>query len=357
MERFFLEIISGKRRGLLAWLWRAFLRYCSFWYWLAIRIRLAAYAVLPRYRVNKPVICVGNITTGGTGKTPAVAAVASMLKELGAKPAIVSRGYRGGESGNDEMRVLEELCPGVPHFQDANRVAGAEQAIAAGASVIVLDDGFSHLRLIRDLDVLLIDALNPFGYGRMLPRGLMREPLSSLRRAGAIVISRADVATAERLREIEDVVRCYGYIGPVLHGAHVPVKLVNLATSEEVPPEALKGKTVVPFCGIGNPRGFERTLEALGASLSKMGTLALKDHASLDAREITRQIEPFLRTAHEQGAQWAVCTQKDAVKLRGSEIHPGLPVYELRVEFKFLRDEDELKRKLAAKITAASGER
>jgi tetraacyldisaccharide 4'-kinase len=353
VERFFLEIISNKRRGLLAWLLRAFLRYCSFWYWLAIRIRLAAYSVLPRHRVGKPVICVGNITTGGTGKTPAVAAVVAMLKELGARPAIVSRGYRGGDSGNDEMKVLEELCPGVLHIQNANRVAGASRAIKEGASVVVLDDGFSHLRLRRDLDVLLIDALNPFGYGRMLPRGLMREPLSSLRRAGAIVISRADVATPERLLEVEDVVRCYGYIGPVLHAAHVPQKLVNLATGEEQPLEALKGKAVVPFCGIGNPRGFERTLENLGAHLTAMGTLGLEDHAALDAREITRQVQPFLRTAYEQGAQLAVCTQKDAVKLRGVDVCPGLPVYELRVEFKFLRDEAELRKKLAEVLQAA----
>ncbi len=354
MERFFLEIISNKRRGLLAWLLRAFLRYCSFWYWLAIRMRLAAYAVLPRRRVLRPVICVGNITTGGTGKTPAVAAVTALLGEMGAKPAIVSRGYKAGPQGNDEMRVLEELCPGVPHLQNANRVAGARRAIADGANVVVLDDGFSHLRLIRDLDVILLDALNPFGFGRMLPRGLMREPLSSLRRAGMIVISRADVATPERLREIEDIVRCYGYIGPVLHAAHVPQKLVNLATGEEQPVDVLRGKAVVPFCGIGNPRGFEKTLESLGAHLTAMGTLGLEDHASLNAREVTRQVQPFLRTAYEQGAQLAVCTQKDAVKLRGSDICPGIPCYELRVAFKFLRGEDELRAKLAALLSTAA---
>lgn len=348
MERFFLEIISGHRRGLAASVLRFWLRCASFWYWLAIVLRLAAYRVLPRARVGKPVVCVGNITTGGTGKTPAVAAVTAMLREIGATPAIVSRGYRGGEAGNDEMKVLEELCPGIKHVQNPDRVAGAKAAIAAGASVIVLDDGFSHLRLWRNLDVLLIDALNPFGFGRMLPRGLMREPLSSVRRAGVVVITRADVATPQRLLEVEDVVRCYGFMGPVLHAAHVPTKLVGLATGETEPLEALKNKCIAAFCGIGNPRGFEKTLENLGARFTPLGNLALPDHAAMDGREITRQVQPFLKTAHEQGAQLAVCTQKDAVKLRGSDICPGLPCYELRVEFKFLRGEDELRDKLKA---------
>lgn len=348
MERFFIEIISGKRRGLSASVLRGVLRLSSFWYWLAIVVRLAFWRIMPRHRVGKPVICVGNITTGGTGKTPAVAAVTAMLRALGATPAIVSRGYRSAESGNDEMKVLEELCPNVRHIQNPDRVAGAKAAIAAGADVIVLDDGFSHLRLWRDLDVLLIDALNPFGYGRMLPRGLMREPLSSVRRAGAVVITRADVATDARLLEVEDVVRCYGYIGPVLHAAHVPVALINLASGEHAPLSILQDATVVMFCGIGNPRGFERTLEHLGARFTPLGNLALDDHAAMDAREMTRIVQPFLKAAYEQGATLAICTQKDAVKLRGSDICPGLPCYELRVEFKFLRGEEELRAKIAS---------
>lgn len=348
MRRFFLEVISGKRQGIFAAVLRALLRLASFWYWLAIVLRLGFWRVMPRKRVAKPVICLGNLTTGGTGKTPAVAAVTAILQAMGASPAIVSRGYRGGDAGNDEMRVLDELCPCVRHVQNPDRVAGANAAIVAGASVILLDDGFSHLRLWRDLDVLLIDALNPFGYGRMLPRGLMREPLSSLRRAGVVIVTRADVAADARLLEVEDVVRCYGFVGPVLHAAHVPVTLVNLATGEHAPLDLLKDATIVMFCGIGNPRGFERTLEQLGARFTSLGNLALDDHAAMNQKELTRQVQPFLKAAYEQGAQLAVCTQKDAVKLRGSDICPGLACYELRVEFKFLRGEDELRAKIAS---------
>lgn len=352
-----MDLISGNRRGFGASLLRGILRLASFWYWLAVNLRLGLYAigVKRRFSVNRPVVCVGNLTTGGTGKTPAVACVVNLLRELGATPAIVSRGYRSGAGGNDELRVLGELCPTVKHLQNPDRVAGAREAIAGGASVIVLDDGFSHLRLRRDLDVLLLDALNPFGFGRMLPRGLMREPLRSMRRAGAIIFTRADVATPERLRELEDVVKCYGFTGPVLHAAHKPVKLVEIATGQESEAAALRGKIVAPFCGIGNPSGFEKTLMALGASISKLGTLVMDDHANLDARELTRQVQPFIRASMEQGAQVAVCTQKDAVKLRGIEVCPGadIPVLELRVEFALLRGAAELNEALARLVKNA----
>jgi tetraacyldisaccharide 4'-kinase len=350
VQREFIGLISGKRRGLAATLMRFGLRGLSFWYWLAVNLRLAAYAMgLPRRRrVNKPVLCIGNLTTGGTGKTPAVAWAVNTLRELDAKPAIVSRGYKAAADGNDEMKVLAELCPGVLHLQNRDRVKAASEASSQGADVIVLDDGFSHLRLWRDLDVLLLDSLNPFGYGRMLPRGLMREPLRSMRRAGAIVFTRADVATPERLRELEDVVKCYGFTGPICHAAHVPVKLLDVAGGVDRPLEFLRELVVAPFCGIGNPRGFERTLESCGAKISPLGTLVLDDHAPLDAREITRQLQPFLRASLEQGAKAGLCTQKDAVKLRGQDICPGVPCYELRVEFRILRGEQELRDKMRA---------
>lgn len=349
-----MDLISGRREGFVAACLRLLLRLASFGYAAAVCLRLALYSVglLRSRRAGAPVICVGNLTTGGTGKTPAVAHVVRTLGELGARPAIVSRGYRAKSSGNDEMKVLAELCPGVLHIQNAHRLAGARQAIVEGAGCIVLDDGFSHLRLARDLDLLLLDALNPFGFGRMLPRGLLREPLRSMGRASAVVITRADVAQPERLREIEDVARCYGFAGPVIHAAHQPEKLAELVSGAPVVLSELRGKVVAPFCGIGNPRGFERTLESLGAAISPLGTLVLNDHAYMDEGEVTRQVEPFLRAAREQGAQIGICTQKDAVKLRGRAlaVPADMPVLELRVQFRILRGEEELRAMLARVI-------
>lgn len=350
-QREFIELVSGRRRGPLAAFLRAMLRFASWWYAAAVNVRLAMYrtGLFRRYDAGVPVICIGNLTTGGTGKTPAVAWVAQTLQQMGRKPWIVSRGYKAGDDGNDELRVLAELCPGVPHIQDPDRVAGARKARADGADVVVLDDGFSHLRLRRALDVLMFDALNPFGYGRLLPRGLLREPIRGVRRARCAVLSRADVASPDRLRDLEDTIRCKGFVGDVVHAAHAPVKLVRLGSDEELPLASLSGKTVAPFCGIGNPLGFQRTLESMGAQVTRIGVLQLDDHQHMDARLAQRQIEPFLRAAKEAGATLAVCTQKDAVKVRSMamDVATELPLYELRVEFRLLRGEDELRRALA----------
>ena len=339
----------------MAALVRFVLRLASFWYWLAVLTRLGLYRIglFSSANVQATVICVGNLTTGGTGKTPAVAWVVQALVKLGLKPAIVSRGYKADASGNDEMKVLDELCPGVPHIQNPDRLAGATKAVAEGASAIVLDDGFSHLRLERKLDILLFDALNPFGYGRMLPRGLMREPLRSVRRAKFAIFSRADLAGSDRLRDLEDTVRCYGFTGGIAHAAHVPVKLVRIATGEETPLETLREKVVAPFCGIGNPRGFERTIESLGGKLTPLGALPMDDHASIGPNALKMQVVPFLRASREAGATVAVCTQKDAVKFRGTNVEEEalMPIYELRVEFRILANEagllDALKQALA----------
>ncbi|MBX3461081.1 MAG: tetraacyldisaccharide 4'-kinase [Planctomycetes bacterium] len=350
-QRDFIELISGRRRGVLAAVMRLWLRFASWWFACGAGLRLALYSwgVFKRHDAGVPVICVGNLTTGGTGKTPAVAWVVNALLLLGRKPCIVSRGYKGGDDGNDELRVLAELCPGVPHIQNPDRVAAARKAKADGADVVVLDDGFSHVRLRRRLDVLMFDSLNPFGFGRMLPRGLLREPIRSVRRARFAVFSRADVATPERLRDLEDTIRCKGFVGDVAHAAHTPLRLVRLGGDEELSPQALKGLTVAPFCGIGNPLGFQRTLEAAGAVISGVGVLQLDDHQHMDARLAKRQIEPFLRASKEAGAVMALCTQKDAVKLRAlaPDMTAELPIYELRVEFRILKGEEDLRRALA----------
>jgi tetraacyldisaccharide 4'-kinase len=345
-QRAFLELISRERTGPIAALLRACLRVCSWVYGLAVVVRLGVYRLrlLPQARAEKPVICVGNLTTGGTGKTPAVAYTVKAVQELELMPAIVSRGYKADDQGNDEMRVLAELCPGVKHFQNPIRSEGAEQAIRQGADVVVLDDGFSHLALARDLDIVLLDALNPFGYGRMLPRGLLREPIRSLRRARFCVFTRSDVATPQRLQDLEDTIRCKGFTGGIAHAAHVPVALRRLDAEENAAPTLLEGKTVAAFCGIGNPLGFRRTLESLGAQFTELGVLGLDDHQRYDEAALGREVMPFLRACKDEGAELAVCTQKDAVKIRqqAAALDPVLPLYELLVEFQVTRGEAEL---------------
>jgi tetraacyldisaccharide 4'-kinase len=353
-QRDYISLISGERRGVGASVARLGLRVASWFFGAAAVTRLALYRVglLRAHDVDVPVICVGNLTTGGTGKTPAVGWVVKTLQDLGRKPCIVSRGYKADASGNDEQKVLDELCPGVPHIQDPDRVAAARRAAAEGADVVVLDDGFSHVRLKRDLDILLFDSLNPLGYGRMLPRGLLREPIRSVRRAGFAIFSRADVATPQRLQDLEDTVRCKGLFGGTAHAAHMPVELVRIVDGTRESLDVLKDAVVAPFCGIGNPLGFRRTLEALGASVSTVGVLQLDDHQAFSEEVFRKQIDPFLRASKEAGATLALCTQKDAVKLRAvaDRIEADLPILELRVEFTVTKGEKELREAITAAL-------
>ncbi|MEZ6127839.1 MAG: tetraacyldisaccharide 4'-kinase [Planctomycetaceae bacterium] len=191
-EEAFKQLISGQSRGLAACVGRGLLRCLSIPYSMLMQLRNAAFDIglKATHRVDVPVIAIGNLTTGGTGKTPIVAFLVRQLQELGWRPGIVSRGYRADSSGeNDEKRVLAGLCPGVPHEQNPDRIAAARKLLAeTDVDVIVLDDALQHRRIHRDLNVVLVDASNPFGYGYELPRGLLRESLSGLKQADLVLI-------------------------------------------------------------------------------------------------------------------------------------------------------------------------
>lgn len=320
---------------------RFVLWWCSLWYAAAIwaRLRLYGMGVFSSVGVDVPVICVGNITTGGTGKTPAVAHVVKLLQSWGHKPAVVSRGYRSGEDGNDEKAMLEQHVEGVILVENPDRVAAARDAMKQGADVIVMDDGFSHLRLKRDLDVLLFDSLNPFGYARWLPRGLLREPINSVRRAEFAILTRADVATPERLRDLEDTVRCKGFAGDLAHAAHRPSGLRRLNANDTEEVEWLRDRQIAAFCAIGHPRGFLRTLQSTGAKMAEAHFCELDDHAHYNPGEIAL-VTKTLEQAKGDGVEVAICTAKDAVKLKGADF--PLPVWVLDVEFDITRGEDLL---------------
>ena len=212
------------------------------------------------HHADVPVVSVGNLTLGGTGKTPMVEWVARWYRRRGVRVAILSRGY--GQTGglNDEGRVLEENLPDVPHLQDPDRVALAGIATRELESeLIVLDDGFQHRRLARDVDLVLLDALEPFGLGHLFPRGLLREPIRSLRRADVVVLSRADLVTAADRAAIR--AEAERRAGPLrwVEARHAPLDLID-SEGNASPLDELAGQSVAAFCGIGNPEGFRRTL-------------------------------------------------------------------------------------------------
>lgn len=271
-------------------------------------------------------VCVGNLSLGGTGKTPCVEYVARFYRELGIAVAILSRGYGADAGRNDEAMVLEENLPDVPHLQGADRANLATVAVEElEAELLVLDDGFQHRRLHRDLDIVLIDATCPPHRDFLFPRGTLRESASSLKRAGAILLTRCDQVEPGEVNAIRE------WLGNRFPG--VPV-----ATTEHRPTEeswSLRGKAVGAFCGIGNPTAFRRTLEDLGANA--IAFQSFPDHHPY-SREDVNELRAWAN-ALPADAEIAT-TQKDWVKLRLADL-AGRPLRTIRIAMAFRNGEEE----------------
>ncbi len=343
-EADFKSIVSGHQRGVVAALCRAGLRILSCGYWLGVAFRNWLFDGHWKriHRAGVPVVSVGNITTGGTGKTPMVAFLANWVRDQDAKPAILSRGYRSVAGGpNDEKLVLDLLCPGVPHLQNPDRVASAQQAVKAHqAGVLVLDDGFQHRRLGRDLDLVLIDATCPWGYGSVLPRGLLREPLAGLKRADVAIITRADQVSETHLQQIRAEIHRHHPQLPIAEAAFVPQRLVN-AAGWTCSFEAFKAKPAFAFCGIGNPDGFLQTLAGCGVSVSASGFRTFADHHHYTITDL----ETLGELAEREGAAAIFTTQKDLVKIPRTNLN-GVLLWAVEIGVKWLSGEEILQSRL-----------
>jgi tetraacyldisaccharide 4'-kinase len=290
------------------------------------RLRAAGYerGWLSRVAVAVPVVSVGNLTAGGTGKTPFVAFLARRLGERGQRVGILSRGYgapRGTpERENDEARWYREHLPEVELVQEPDRVRGAEELLARGVDAILLDDGFQHRRLARDLDLVLVDATRPWGLPppngggapvqACLPRGLLREPPRALARADALVITRSDQVAAPALDSLRAELERIAPGRPLLCGVHRPARLTGPGGAALGVAE-LSGRELDLVSAIGNPEAFERTLTGLGARVR--GHRVFPDHHLYASADLDG-----LGT----GGRWLVTTEKDAVKLAGiRELH------------------------------------
>jgi len=238
----------------------------------------------------------------------------------------------------DEPAILIESCPEVKVIVNPDRVAGAAEAVSKfGANTLIMDDGFQHRRLVRDLDIVTIDATRPFGYGKMLPAGLLREPIASLKRADAVVITRCDQITETELSEIE---KKLGAINPnmiIARSRHAPT-YVQSADNKEISLEHLKGKKIFAFCGIGNPEAFLNTIKQLKANL--VGSKVYNDHH--------HYTNDYLADIYEQArglkADLILTTQKDWTKIRRlALVKKDIPLAYIGIEIKFLAGEDKLR--------------
>lgn len=336
--------MNGRRRDPLAVVLRGVLKIASVPYGVAVSIRNRRYSSGRKevHRCGVPVISVGNLTTGGTGKTPIVCFIASWFAQRGVRVAIVSRGYGRGEAdANDEAMELQSRLPDVPHVQDPDRVAASRIAIDRhGAGLIVMDDGFQHRRLDRDLDIVVIDATCPFGFDHLLPRGLLREPVGNLRRADLVMITRSDAVDPSRIAEIEQRVRQYQPAIPLVRCKHEPTHLLTFPETRS-PIDELSRVKVAVLSAIGNPAAFEATVESCGAEIVNSRRLA--DHDSY-APETVNALRQWIESLGDR-IERIVCTHKDLVKLKTTELS-GRPLQAIVIELTVVSGRESLEASL-----------
>jgi len=264
-----------------------------------------------------------------------VALLAHELVKRSLRPGIVSRGYRSlSDEGNDEKRVLATLCPDAPHVQNGDRVAAARECVSRfEADILVADDGFQHRRLARDLDIVLVDALNPWGHDFVLPRGLLREPMSGLRRADLVILTRADQVSTERRDEIWRQTRQWCEVTGEVEICFEPDELIDLAGNRTPISEAGPEEKVVAFCGIGNPAGFQRTLETAGFQVKEL--IEFPDHHHFSSSD-----NEAVAAKARQADCGLITTLKDLVKIESSP--DDVPLRALNIRASVTRGEEIL---------------
>ncbi len=352
----------------------SFLYTCSLIYGGIVRLRNVLYdsGVIETKRLPCPVVSVGNLTVGGTGKTPMVIMLATLLKDKGYRPAVLSRGYGGEKSGKidvvsdgecillgpdeagDEPVLIAASTHQVPVLTGADRFTSGQYAVDyLKADVLLLDDAFQHRRLHRDLNILLLDAARPFGNGSILPRGPLREPRSALNRADMVVLTRMDEKNQSPLES--DLEREFPGM-PVFKAVHRPaglckIRFPSLGGRDEregeiiLSPDFLKNKRVFAFAGIAQPDSFKKMIESLGAEIAAFR--AFPDHHRYSATDM----DDILRASRESGAEIILTTEKDGVKL--PELKEPLPdLYMLRIEMDILSDQEKMADLILARLHA-----
>ena len=338
-------VMSGEAKGIGPAVLRATLCVAEPAYASAVILRNKLYdtGALAARRLSRPVISIGNLSTGGTGKTPMVRWIAERLRDDGHRVAILSRGYGAPAGGlGDELTMLERqlngtsaakvwLRDGPDRFATGKRLLHEHPEI----DVILLDDGFQHRRLARDLNIVLISAVEPFGFGHVIPRGLLREPLSGLRRANAIVLTHADQLGSEALSAIEKQVRRQNAAAPIYQAIHRPVGLKSRDGAQH-PVDELSQRRFFAFCGIANPQVLQRDLSQFPASF--VGGHWFGDHHHYTSRDLKRIAD----AARGCGAELLVTTAKDWVKVEPiADSSNGLPIWAIDVRIQFRGDDED----------------
>ncbi len=382
LQTYFIDLVHDKEvRGLWRRLIMAVFYVFSLIYGQLVNLKLSMYHIgwFKKERLTCFVISLGNVTVGGTGKTPTAQHLAREIRDMGYRVAILNRGYRAkwrgavgivsdghalkmdAETAGDEAFMLAKHLPNVPVLIGPERAVTGRYAIEHfGAQVAILDDGYQHWQLERDMDILLVDAVNVFGNGYLLPRGTLREPLSHIDRADVCLMTKVDQAAPGAIEYIWETFRSYNQDGLILESIHQPRQFVRLADWYEdiaaggVPVTELKGKKVLAVSAIGNPASFEQTLADLGIEIVE--SMRYPDHHDYGEKDMAE----VLYRAETLGVEAIIITEKDAVKVPGDVVRAKwrIPMYVISVEVTFQKGQEAffstLKDALAEKLRPGS---
>lgn len=325
-------LATDRKQGWMAEALKGFLFILSLVYGLIVRSLIFLKRRSP-CRLDCVVISVGNLTLGGTGKTTAVYYLAKYLAGQGHRLAVLSRGEASGQNLSDEPRMLQDKLKGIPVIVGTDRVIGARQAIEKyGVDTVILDDGLQQWHIKKDLEIITIDAACPFGNGRLLPRGILRQPLSSLDQADVFVLTKTDLypdtrATKDKLTKMFP-------LALVIETIHKPAGFYDLADPQHLlASDALAGESVALFCGIGDPDSFEKLVLGLGVKVGL--SLRFGDHHHYTAADL----EKISNAARQKNINALITTEKDAAKLQAlSCVLQPLRLFVLQVELGFIDD-------------------
>ncbi len=377
-QTYFIDLVHSKEvDGLFPHLIMGILYIFSLIYGLLVNIKLAGYkyGIFQKQKLDCFVISLGNVTVGGTGKTPTAQRLARDIRDMGYRVVILNRGYRAkwhGEVGivsdgkrlhmdaaeaGDEAYMLAKHLPEVPVLIGAERAKTGRYAMEHfGAEVAILDDGYQHWQLERDLDILLVDAVNVFGNGYILPRGTLREPISHISRADICLMTKVDQAAAGSCDYIRETVHRYNPEARIVESIHQPRCFIPLTewyvniASQGIDIAQMRGKRIMAVSAIGNPASFEQTLSDLGAVIIE--SLRYPDHHDYAMSEMT----DIFQQAENAGAEAIVITEKDAVKIPADVAREkwSIPIYVICVEVNFQKGSEGLanllKKRLAERL-------
>lgn len=368
MKHILYSFITTKQPGFFTTFFRTLLTPLKWFYGTIIRLRNFCYdsRLFKQAKLPCTVISIGNIVVGGTGKTPAVASIAKLLQETGFRVAILLRGYgrkssekisivSDGEKclctrveSGDEAYLLAQQLNGIPIIVGKNRFDTGEIAYDQfNCDIILLDDGYQHRKLARDIDIITIDATQPYGTGSLLPVGTLREPISSLKRTDIILLTRVDVSNTP-IDDLRNEINQRVLNTPILESIHQPTSLYDLGNhntaannTHTIQLKDLGGKRILAVCGIGNPDAFKNTLQTFNPEFIEL--LAFPDHHNYTDSDI----ENIIQQSKYVNAEWVVTTQKDEDKL--SSLSQHIPVFVLAIELIITNGKEVLLKELQIK--------